>query len=600
MNKRFLKCISACLLICLMMPMCVVNAADDSDFVAGKDGTFYARFWPAHENVEEFDNLVECARDSIISAERARNMSIEDEANKLKAELEGIPEGRRTYIIHHLDGMMKLPEARSSALWNDATKEFADRLDEFFTYYKLIGGPDIDCVAIDWEYLTKPWSLDSQGKKFYGFSTQREVFDALVNDPRYLTEVRPELEKLGFEFCTEPGENELKYALDNMYWHGASGTTIEDLRGGITENFHKLHAVLYNYFNYWVWEAYYPVIKKHYPNADFSNYESAVQPADITMPEPQGLYHKYSRGVKLGTISTLSQYGYNSSVGQQYENFMPGYPYAKWHSTTYNSFMQELRLFQRTAMYTQGNRAEAWVGPYDWSYHDRSYGSTDYWYELNFHMMMSTSSPAILFWDQKSSDVKYIKNFSDFLYELDEVLGFEDREILMERPTATDSKYVLSGMSAGGRNVWRITPDMCYSNFEIEDFLIDEENLIFNIGNQFVDFPEGSYIHTTDENMSMFGYWVISPLGTKPLEYRDETMPIAGVPDISVGAKGKEALQKKSADARARMENISPKEEQTGSKELDFLIQDDNMIVVNEKYESGEIKSYKNSSELNK
>ena len=77
-----------------------------------------------------------------------------------------------------------------------------------------------------------------------------------------------ELEKLGFEFCTEPGENELKYALDNMYWQGSEGTTIEDLRGGMTENFHKLHAVVYNYFNYWVWEAYYPVIKKHYPDAD--------------------------------------------------------------------------------------------------------------------------------------------------------------------------------------------------------------------------------------------------------------------------------------------------------------------------------------------
>ena len=96
----------------------------------------------------------------------------------------------------------------------------------------------------------------------------------------------------------------------------------------------------------------------------------------------------------------------------------------------------------------------------------------------------------------------------------------------------------------------------------------------------------------------MFGYWVISPEGTRPKEYRDENMPIAGEPDIMVGAKGVAALQKKSLEARARFEGKTLETESGNTqKELSSALQDDNMEILNEKYEAGEIKSYKDSVE---
>lgn len=590
MKKALTKCIALCLALCMLVPM-GAYAADDNGFTPGTDGTFFAREWKVVYFEKEFDNMFPVSIDPIL---QPQNIYIGQLAEEMKAELENIPAGKRTFLLHHLIGWMNLPETRPSVLWFDGAQIAADKLDEAFTYYKRIGGPDIDCVILDWEFLTDPWTLDSHGKRYVGYETQRDVFDAVVNDPRYLTEIRPELEKLDFEFCTEPGENELKYALDNMYWHGSAGTTVEDLRGGISENYLKLHAVMNNYYAYSMWDSVYEVVRKHYPNAIVNNYQSAVEPAYETFPSAQGHYYKYSRTVKIGNSGTLSQYGLNSIVGQGYDNYMPGYPYPEYHSTLFNSFLQELRLYQRASMYTQGNRMEPWVGNYDWSYHDRSFGLTDYWTELNFHMAMTSSLPSFLYYQTGNTTYEGQKMFADNLYELDEVLGFEDREILMEQPAPNDAKYLLSGMSAGGRNVWRITPDMCYSDFTIEDFLVDEENLIFNIGNQFIDFPEGSYIHTTDENCSMFGYWVISPEGTRPLEYRDETMPIAGEPDILVGAAGVAALQKKSAEARARAEGtVIEAATESGTKELTATLQDDQMEVLNEKYESGEIKSYR-------
>ena len=594
MKKAFIRSISLCLLLCLIMPLCVF-AEENTEFKAGTDGTFFAREWKVVNFEEEYDNMFPISIDPILNP---KNIYIGNLAEEMKAELDPIPAGKRTVMLHHIIQWMNLPETRPSVLWYDGVQIVADKLDEAFVYYKRIGGPEIDCVILDWEYLSDPWTLDSHGKRYVGYATQAEVFDALVNDPRYLTEIRPELEKLDFEFCTEPGENELKYAIDNMYWHGSAGTTVEDLRGGISENYLKLHAVCNNYYAYYMWDALYAVVRKHYPNAIVNNYQSAVEPANETFPSAQGHNYKYSRTVKIGNSGTLSQYGLNYIVGSVYDGYMPGYPYPKYHKTSFNSLLQEFRLYQRASMYTQGNRMEPWVGNYDWSYHDFSYGLTDYWTELNFHMAMISSLPSFLYYETGNTTQAGHKAFSDCLYELDEVLGFEDREILMEKPTPNDQKYLLSGMSAGGRNVWRITPDMCYSDFTIEDFLVDEENLIFNIGNQFIDFPEGSYIHTTDENCSMFGYWVISPEGTRPTEYRDENMPIAGEPDILVGASGVAALQKKSEEARARLEGkvIADKEE-GGKKELTQTLQDDQMEILNEKYEAGEIKSYRDSLE---
>lgn len=594
MKKAFIKSVALSLLICMFLPICA-QANADTEFKAGTDGTFFAREWKVVYFDKEFDNMFPISIDPVL---RPENIYIGTLAEEMKAELEDIPAGKRTFLVHQILGWMNLPETRPSVLWYDGAQIVADKLDEAFTHYKRIGGPEIDSVILDWELVSDPWSLDSHGKRYVGYANQREIFDALVSDPRYLTEVRPELEKLDFEFCTEPGENELKYALDNMYWHGSAGTTVEDLRGGISENYLKLHAVLNNHYAYAMWDALYQVVRKHYPNATVNNYQSAVEPADPTFPSAQGHLYKYSRTAKIGNSGTLSQYGLNYIVGSVYDGYMPGYPYPKYHKTSFNSLLQEFRLYQRASMYTQGNRMEPWVGNYDWSYHDFSYGLTDYWHELNFHMAMVSSMPSFLYYQTGNTTYEGQKQFSDNLHELDEVLGFEEREILMEQPTPNDQKYLLSGMSAGGRNVWRITPDMCYSDFTIEDFLVDEENLIFNIGNQFIDFPEGSYIHTTDENCSMFGYWVISPEGTKPLEYRDESMPIAGEPDIFVGASGVAALQKKSADARARLEGkVENAEKEEGKKELTAVLQDDQMEIINESFETNETKSYRDSLE---
>lgn len=53
----------------------------------------------------------------------------------------------------------------------------------------------------------------------------------------------------------------------------------------------------------------------------------------------------------------------------------------------------------------------------------------------------------------------------------------------------------------------------------MDNFLVDKDELIFQIGNEIIDFPAGSYIYEPAEKLSDYGYWIISPEGTYPEEF---------------------------------------------------------------------------------
>ncbi|MBR6729528.1 MAG: hypothetical protein IKL80_05130, partial [Clostridia bacterium] len=405
----------------------------------------------------------------------------------------------------------------------------------------------------DQERYTFPWYVGAEGLE------KEEAFDRLVNDPRYLTEIRPELERLGFEFCYEEGRNELANAIDNMYIHGGSTPAEEHHPGGIADNFLKLHGAMAGMDAAVLYESCYEVAKKHYPDIYYGNYQSYVMPEE-TEPglSPQGYIYGYTRGLKAGNFSNQETYGWNYLAALNLKNFVPDYPYPYYHNTTYNSMLGDFRLFQRSSMYTQNNQEVAWLCNYSYLWNERTIGRTAYWDEFVFHTFMSSSLPFACYYPESVKTAQEDYYTSETLYELDELCGFEERTPLFEETVPFDSKYILSGMNCGGRNVWRITPDLCYEDFTIEDFLYDEENLIFKIGNQFVDFPEGSFIYTPEykpehKERSYFGYWVITPEGTRPTEYRDESLPIMPEPDILIDAAQTHLtkLQKKQANSVA-------------------------------------------------
>ena len=514
------------------------------NFVKGEKNTFFAIPWK-HDLTIQLDNVVPAMMDIWGYSQEygvnalPKTSSPVEVAKRLKAYFESMPEGRRCFVYNEwLTLYISQPEFRTAGYWHEGIEFVIEHLDKTLSIYKRMGGPDIDIMTSDSEMWSIPWKVTGESGV-----TSAEVYDRLVNDPRYLTEIRPELEKLGFEFCYEEGKNELDYARQNMYVHGGSAT-YEVLRpGGKADNFLKLHSVMIGMNEAALYEGVYKVAKKHFPNILFGNYDHRVQPEEVNdypVYSQQGYVFGYTRRLKSGNLGTDECYGWHFEAGLGVENFAPDYYYPKYHRTVFNSIRGDLLGFQTASMYTQNNNHVAWIGNYSWRWTlctpSFTPGGTRYWDEFIFHSLMSTSQPFLFYYPPTTSpsDDRYL---SETLYEIDEVLGFEERTPLLDRINDFSKDYLLTGMSAGGRHVWRVTPNLHYTDFTIEDFLYDEENMIFKIGNQFIDFPEGSFIYVSDtdfenRDISRFGYWVITPEGTYPTEYVDENLPKMHEPDI--------------------------------------------------------------------
>lgn len=132
---------------------------------------------------------------------------------------------------------------------------------------------------------------------------------------------------------------------------------------------------------------------------------------------------------------------------------------------------------------------------------------------------------------------------------MDEVAGFPDREyIIPDEMSDWNQRYVLSGMSAGGRNVWRITPDLTTDDISLESFKIKDNPPTFQIGKHVVEFPEGSFIYESTRKreygwLSEAGYWVISPADTKPNEYIDDSAEDIEEPIYTFGHAAEQAAR---------------------------------------------------------
>ena len=100
--------------------------------------------------------------------------------------------------------------------------------------------------------------------------------------------------------------------------------------------------------------------------------------------------------------------------------------------------------------------------------------------------------------------------------ELTRVAGFSDRKPI-EMSQYWNSDFVISGMYANGRNIWRITPNT--DVISVADFKVDgAADPTFSVSGQTVTFPGGKIIETTDiPTAGSCGYWVETDKNTTPI-----------------------------------------------------------------------------------
>ena len=168
-----------------------------------------------------------------------------------------------------------------------------------------------------------------------------------------------------------------------------------------------------------------------------------------------------------------------------------------------------------------------------------SYSETVYYAETMFHLGLATDEPFIgyIVASEEEKRLGYggygynacIEIFDDILKELTKVAGYSDRTPI-RYPSDWNDKYILSGMYAGGRNIWRLTPEMAQLIAEgktLETFQINAADPTFKIDGLTISFPQGSIITTGEINgkksdgtpvtAGSCGYWIETPANVQPV-----------------------------------------------------------------------------------
>ncbi|MBQ3529938.1 MAG: hypothetical protein IJA47_05550, partial [Oscillospiraceae bacterium] len=448
-------------------------------------------------------------------------------AQKLKEEFNSRPEGTR-----YINFPLAVEAQVEHMIYMDKTVAmFKAWMKEFFTEYKRIGGK-IDGLIFDTEYspigayyINKAYKekttiIDEEEGTPVTVQLKKNIFNDIVNDPRYATDVRPYLVERGFKFYEQVGGDK---------------SEIYSITGGA--EYSIWNAVMRNRYCRYINEACSPFTEL-YPEAYTSNYrfpggnqweEGTSQDGGQLNPAGNTMYagntaneNMYLRRPYSGMRNTSTKYvtpiTYNEAV---------------YEDNPFNAFLMETNIFKEMYASSDNKQVSAWLAGFNYQAATtrpaNGIAYTPYYAETLFHIGLLDPKPFIGYVigprDTDENDDPYdytdvIRNISEILKELTRVVGYTDRKPIFI-PKTWNSNFVLSGMYAAGRNVWRITPNTCEGT-TLASFKVKDEAPTFTIDGETVIFPRGRII----EDKKIFatgtcGYWIETPADVTPVFVND-------------------------------------------------------------------------------
>ena len=483
-----------------------------------EEESFFALSWPV-----QTDNVYHTfAQEDIYNSYCLWTHNVQSdpkqEAQNMKDFLETIPEGKKGAYIEF--AKLVLDETyQDNYLWYDeGVKAVKDIVGSVFEEYASIGGK-IDYITIDME-LT-PMSTNDLT------ISDSNMSGAIMDDERYTTDIRPLLAERGYQFC-DVGHLGQILGLNELY-------TITD-----SPNKEIWNKVMENRVAEYLNEAICDPILTYYPDIKISNYNYHDGDGWHKVPHNSGLkYYLGGSSVKVGTHSNISCYGNlgwivkpsNGSVSNAPEDYYG----ETYDGTKFHSLLFDNNRLRKAWLSDENKQIQAWVTTHDLNYsqlsEDYGYANSPYYAENIFHTGLLNPEPFLFFGytgntmddisPTEAEKQERADELSSLLGELNEVAGYSDRRPLVDGLSSWNDRYLLSGMYANGRNIWRITPDLTVENMELESFCIDENTPTFYIDGKTITFPQGEiHIPTTQNNTC--GYWVVTPENVEPVVTYDK------------------------------------------------------------------------------
>jgi len=541
--KKFLAVVLA---LTMLLPLVFsLGTVAGAETVTAKP--FYAAGW-SDINRLKFDNLegligmsVKDNKDGTITLSYAGKTDPKEMAAAVKKVIDRAPEGlRHVALFGTYAAFYTAPEA---AIYMDkGIEQLKTQFTAFIKEYHAIGGK-LDSLTLDTEYVNMgSWYIYS---KFYGGlyepkpeviianNYNRNIYNDIVSHPKYATEVRPLLAERGFKFYENVGGNksEVWSMFPNSYLSDserAKYSGCEAIWNAVMDD------RLANYLNYAVLEP----LMTYYPNAIMSDYQEPDSYAWLKSLGDNGSKgYLGGNGTKVGNASNYNTYSsrpsssfYVDSKGNYLYQNPAAYNKADYEDDAYNMFLWDVNKFKNIYASTVNKKLTAWIAEYDYNVRPGSASNTPYYSETILHIGLLNPEPFLIYiYDHDSKFTgtngtaeynKRMQVISELLKELTRMVGYSDRTPIETQANWNDG-FVLSGMYANGRNVWRLTPDTT-DGTTVASFKVKDQNPTFTINGTTITFPQGKIV--ADGAVSVVGtggYWIETPKNVQPVITRD-------------------------------------------------------------------------------
>jgi len=512
----------------VMLLSAVFMCSADAKAADAEKKPFYYSNWDSVDS-EEFPNIWSkpyfwATRDGDEVTVSYGGTTIEDIAKSLKKTFDKHPDNANMRIINITPVERRyLAEMVTDHIYmTDGAKKAAQWMNDFLKEYKRIGGK-LDGIASDLEF--------HHGLNWYLFSEayntgDTEVYYDIINNPEYKTKVRPELEARGFKFY--PSNDKTKTELYALHPYAGSEYASSKL---------IWDTVVQNLWREYLNEAFYEPLQKYYPDAvfwDYRAYDSYGWIKDI--PETGRNQYLAGNTNKTGTHSSNTAYNYApwtpwvvESANSTTYNKPVSHNDAIYENNAFNMTLWEVNNFKHMYAATDNKQIEVDLTHFNYTLmRDSSYeegttsSGTPYHVEGYFHAgLLNAEFGGYIIQSEVGDAAEYqyrMEVVQAIMDELNRLVGYADRKPIEVRTNWNDS-FILSGMYANGRNIWRITPDTV-SGVSKKDFLVSKKNgqVVFYNKGQTITFPKGTVIEDGFiPAVGTCGYWVETPADVVPV-----------------------------------------------------------------------------------
>ena len=517
------KLLAILLVFTMVLPMCVgVTAAGASD-VEIKPFNISTSLQEGFDNIWPKIHFWSRASEDYVSEDGIR-VSVPDVggktpkeiAEKLKPVFDAYPDGMR-YIRFSAFRAALLALLEDSIYMDKGAKVIKDWFTEFISHYHAIGGK-IDGISVDIEYVEGGcYYLTNDAKK------DPYVFQKIVENPNYATRIRPALAERGFKFWPNvTNETPEIYGI-----HEKSGAEYAQSRS-------IWNIVVKNHISQYVTDCVLEPLLQYYPEGLVFDYQSRTTWAWQKTPGDQGGVGSGGNYMVAGNVNYFNTYasrpgtGFYKDGGQPIYVKIPSYNEVAYEDNPFNMVKFETIFAKNLKASAPDGRITSIVAYYNYVNNARnsrpgSYGNTAYYSESFYHTALMDPNPLAGYIEENEviaagNDVhETMEVVSLLLDELTRIVGAADRKYLA-LPYTWNDNFVLTGMYAGGKNYYRLTPDLSEGK-KLEDFQVkDAKDLTFTYKGQTIAFPGGKIIEDAKiPIVGTCGFWIVTEKDVLPV-----------------------------------------------------------------------------------